>query len=167
MIVYHALNDDDVRMVSRRNEIVAEDGIDHPVPLAFAEYWRSLKTGDDVPLWKDFDPIIGIPRLASNLMVYQLVDGGKDFLTKVLGQEVVDRYGRNVRGMTVSQYMHSEAEFMLERYREPVRRRDILFFSGSYARENREFIQYQCSLAPLAANDGTIGWVAGAIGYID
>jgi len=168
MIGYHAVSEEDVKVVSRRNEIVAENDIDHPVPLEFAAYWRSLRReGDDVPAWKDFDPIIAIPRLASNLVIYQVLDGGADFVTKVIGQAVLDRYGRNIRGEAVSYYMGEESEFMLDRYREPLRRRDVVFFAGSYARVEREFIFYQCAYAPLKQPDGSIGWLAGAMGYID
>lgn len=153
------------RDLTRQTSIVEESAIDHDVPLGFATYWRSLRQNGRIPLKRDFDPILGAPAIVPFIVLYDVLNGGSDLRLRRMGEEVIDHYGRNLTGKTVSEYTGQTATTLLDLYQEPIRRKDIVFYRGSYARVERGFVAYQAAFAPLSSSDNKCDFLVGAVGY--
>ncbi len=153
------------RDVARQTFIVDESAIDHEVPLGFAAYWRSLRHQGEVPLKRDFDPILGAPAIVPFIVLYDVVEDGADLRLRRMGEEVIDHYGRNLTGKTVREYTGQIAPTMLELYQEPIRRKEIVFYRGSYARVDRGFVAYQAAFAPLSSGVNKCDFLVGVVGY--
>ena len=153
--------------IRRSINLIEEDAVGNDIPLAFAAYWRSIRQGVALPHKNDFDPIISARAIVPFIVLYDVVDGGRDFRVRRMGEEVIDRYGGNLTGKTVRDYVGADSDRLVELYNEPLRRKDVIFYRGSYARIDRGFVTYEAAFAPLTSSDGNCDFLVGVIGYSD
>ena len=151
----------------RSINIIGEDAVGNDIPLAFAAYWRSIRQGAGLPHKNDFDPIISARSIVPYIVLYDVVADGQDFKVRRMGEEVIDRYGGNLTGKNVSDYVATDSERLVNLYSEPLRRKDVVFYRGSYARIDRGFVTYEAAFAPLTSSDGSCDFLVGVIGYSD
>lgn len=62
-------------------------------------YWRSKHVGGHPPARKDLDPLTEIPRIAPNLMIIDIEDGGYRY--RLVGSEITNRMGGELTGKPV------------------------------------------------------------------
>ena len=157
----------DFRPDGRRRSInvIDESAVGNEVVLAFAAYWRSLREDSDLPHKIDFDPIMGARAIVPFIVLYDVVDDGQDFKVRRMGEEVIDRYGGNLTGKTVRDYVEAGSDRLVDLYGEALRRKDVVFYRGSYARIDRGFVTYEAAFAPLISSDGSCDFLVGVIGY--
>ena len=153
------------RRQTRAAHQVPESQVEHPLVLKFADYWRDLRGERGLPLKSAFDPVIDQPRIVSNVLIYDVLNQGRDFRVRLIGNEVVSHFGRNIAGMKVSDYTPMNPDLLIDLYSIPLQRCELTFYQGSYEREGRGFVVYDAAFAPLAAADGSVDFLAGVVAY--
>jgi hypothetical protein len=85
-------------------------------------YWEGLKRGEaDMPFWDDVN-LSMMPDLAGRLMLIEVFEKPVRFRLGMLGEEVIERYGKNVVGKFLDeidmhpplQYLSSQSSAALE-----------------------------------------------------
>lgn len=144
---------------------VPESHVSHPLVRKFADYWRSLRGEQGVPFKSAFDPVIDAPRIVSNVLIYDVLDGGRDFRVRLIGDEVVSHFGRNIAGLKVSDYTPINPNLLIDLYSIPLQQGELAFYQGSYEREGRGFVIYDAAFGPLLSPSGSIDFLAGVVAY--
>lgn len=76
------------------------------------EYWERLRGDQPAPRRDQFDPI-DIPALLPDIIFLEVVDGGRDFRFRVIGQEVRRHFFENYTNRLMSSLPHVEPEGQL------------------------------------------------------
>ena len=69
--------------------------------IEFANYWLSKASGERLPAFSDLLPE-EIFRALPNLVVWQVIDGGRDFRCRLCGDDLNRNYGWNPTGQLLS-----------------------------------------------------------------
>ena len=105
---------------------IEERSFDEPPPQAPAALskilalWRSLAAGGEIPHRGQFDPVTLRPWLG-HVMIYEAVDGGRDFRNRLEGSEVVMLTGEDWTGRCASEVDAQFGSRMLEHMQEAVK----------------------------------------------
>jgi len=132
-----------------------------PDIVRFFEYWRGKRRGRDVPSRADIDPI-DIPWALpwTFLMDYE---HPRVFRYRLAGQQLVDVFGRNLKGCTLADVLSPEVlPSVTDRWMPLVERRAVVCMKGLiYQAKDRLPIGERIML-PLADEDG--GPITGLVG---
>jgi hypothetical protein len=91
--------------------------------LAF-DYWNGKRGAREMPARRDLDPI-EMRAFLPQVMLLDVIDGGRDFFCRVVGSDIRERIGFELTGHLLSE-LNGEPEIVgsiLEEYREVVRLR--------------------------------------------
>ena len=80
---------------------VTLDDLENIVVRQGAEYWLSLRRGRRYPARKDLSPR-DMQTLLRNLVLVKVIDGGKDFEYRIVGEAQAQAYGWRLQGRRVS-----------------------------------------------------------------
>lgn len=76
-----------------------------PILDELGAYWSRLAVGRELPDWADVDPI-RVPRACLRFVVVaDLADGGASARYRLVGTNMVDRFGMNFTGKTTAEIM--------------------------------------------------------------
>ena len=129
----------------------------------FLDYWRTKCVDGALPHRRDIDPIDIAPLLSAILM---LDVAGDDFRFRLLGQDIVARYG-SLKGRTLRELMSgAELERTLAEHRLCRDRRLPVYSENSLqSAGSGDWLLYQRLLAPLAGDDGGVAALAGIMAF--
>ncbi len=99
---------------------------DYPAHSALLTLWEHKRRGRLAPQRRDF-AAEDLHLWFGNLMVIDVVDGGRDFLYRVYGTDIATAYGHDMTNRLCSEFPAPIAEFVLSNYREIVAERRPMF----------------------------------------
>ncbi len=122
----------------------------------FAELYRAweearARRGGALPAWGDLDP----ERLAAcrdNLMLLEVIDGGRDYRYLVYGRGIARHFGRDMTGRRTSELPPRAARLFIEIYQRILRER-VPYFSRSEAAASVSVAYWDRLMLPLS-DDG-------------
>ncbi len=123
------------------------------------EYWSS-STPDDIPARAQVDPLIEIPELAPDLLMFNVVDGGADFMTRLSGTRVTERFGRETTGKTISTLLAGQyREALLTLLRRCVDERRPIYSLTNYLDPRRKYFMVERLMTPLRLHGDTVDMI--------
>jgi hypothetical protein len=129
-------------------------------------YW-SEKAGDRaMPSRSDLDPIIDIPELTSNLWLVEVEPDPPGFRVRLLGTEVVNRYGADFTGKRLDEVdLGDQGDAIRREYVEVVGSKKPLYARHQIHIEGTAtFLPYERVLLPLSDEGETVNMILGG-GY--
>lgn len=122
-----------------------------PLVIAGFHYWDSRRRGKKMPARADIDPLIDIPTLAPNIMLFDVRHDPLDFRWRLLGTRVRQNFWKDYTGQWFSEdstYQNRESAVwrsleMVESNGQPVLLRPI------YVGPHDEFLYVENILLPL------------------
>jgi hypothetical protein len=134
------------------------DDIDLP-PLAFLlRYWDGLPrhSGARFPHWRRVDPL-EMREALGHVALIDVVDGGADFIYRVYGTRIAERYGSDLTGRRTSETDGGSyaAAFLVAVYRAVLARREPMF-SVHFPSPRSSTAKWTRVVLPLVGDDGTI-----------
>lgn len=122
------------------------------------EYWES-RAVEGVPGRGDIDPLMDVPRLAPDLFMVNVIDGGADFVVRLVGTRVVERYGNDSTGQSIRSLTGGiYRQAILALFRSCVERRRPIHSLTNYLHPDRPHSTVERLMMPLreAGDDVTI-----------
>lgn len=130
------------------------------------QYWND-KRGDRIfPSWQDID-LLDLWRIASTLIVKDVIDGGADFRNRYWGTLIVERTGFDASGKThLEIYKNQPLGPQMDNYQQVVTNKcaNIVYRNSSFI-ENRDFIVYTSLNLPLGRTDNIVEHIISVIDY--
>jgi hypothetical protein len=140
-----------------------------PILLRIFDYWKE-KCGDrDVPLRADIDPV-ELRNLVHHVMLYDVVELGRLYRIRLVGQAIVDFVGVNNTGKFAHDTVPPDAaERMNEILTTVVTRRAPRFRAGfAYWHTGKAYRRFEACFLPLSSDGQTVDKIlAGNIFAID
>jgi len=119
-------------------------------------YWDRIRGERPAPLRDDFDPI-DIPHLLTNTVFMEVVDGGKDFLFKVIGAEIREHFFDNWTGRSLSSLPHVDADGPIFRHlRQATRDRTPVSAPAPYVGPKKDIMVNDEIILPLVDASGNV-----------
>ena len=135
--------------VNTLHEIAIEQ-VDGRTCLEFLEYWNRKRIGAEPASRHSFDPLIEKPHLAPYLMIFEPVEGDRDFRVRLMGTQVMAFIGDDVTGRLLSRHCFpDDVENAVGLFRKCARIREPVAAEGFYQWRNRDFDNWQAVIAPL------------------
>jgi len=139
--------------------VIAPDEIENAVGRTAYAYWRMLRADRAMPARSQLSPrdMRGILR---NVVLLRVLDGGRDYEYRIVGEQFVWAYGFQFRDMRLTQIEAVDNEHgarmrkLYEHVRTGAEPLAIRGWVGPEAHDTR-FVYYETLLAPLA-DDGEI-----------
>ncbi|MBK8160454.1 MAG: PAS domain-containing protein [Rhodospirillaceae bacterium] len=128
-----------------------------PLVRAGFRYWNSRRQGRAAPARADLDPLIDIPRLVPNVMLFDVRHEPLDFRWRLVGSKVRQNFWHDYTGQWFSEdpnYSNRESSVwrsldLVERNQQPVLLRPV------YVGPHDDFMYVENILLPLSvARDG-------------
>lgn len=119
----------------------------------FHDYWCACAPAGALPGRQHIDPVIGIPQLTPNLMLYDVVEAGGvlRFRVRVAGQAIVEIIGHSPAGHFIDEIVLDEHKAAVNAAFATVVRDGIAhFWENQLWTAGREYIRMQRLALPLA-----------------
>ena len=129
-------------------------------------YWEQKRGSRPMPLRKDIDPL----ELKEHLRMIFLVDAlrGDEFRFRLLGSEIVERYGRNSTGKTVRETyceMPDIARWCTEMFQAVIDSKRPVLAQGSLRSVRKDFFSFEAIALPLSRDGEQADMIFGAVHY--
>lgn len=125
------------------------------------DYWQSKRHGDALPKRQDVDPAEIVPLLPNTLLVDVQVKP-LDFVFRLVGTEVVRRYGREFTGKRLMDLdLDGMNHDIFKEYALTVERREPEYFVDQYIMHNGRSMHFERILMPLSDDGQTINMLFG------
>lgn len=128
----------------------------HEIVREALDYWERLRGGRDIPLRTAFEPF-DIPQLLPYVLFFDVLEQGRDFRFRVIGEKVRSVFFENYTGRALSSLAHVEPDGPLLR----VFRKAVAL--GAPVRQPIEYIGPNCEMVkrdeivlPLANELGAV-----------
>ncbi|HUJ99756.1 MAG TPA: PAS domain-containing protein [Stellaceae bacterium] len=147
--------------------VIDPPGIKPPVLRPVLDYWELKRGTRAMPARRDIDPSELKPYLR-HLCLFEPLPGG-EFLLRLMGSEVTDRYGRNGTGKTLRDAaanhtltldIVTRALLALTTHRRPV------LASGTLASIGQEHVLSEALLLPLSDDGANVNMILSATRYV-
>ncbi len=123
------------------------------------EYWRSKCPPGRLPNRQDI-VASDIPRLLPNIMILEPIDGGADWIVRLVGTAIAERDGRDATGKRIREFFRPDvAETSVADYRHCAESRLPSFARGDFAALRKEHIRWESVGLPIFGRDGTSVWL--------
>ena len=128
-----------------------------PILVRLYEYWQSKRNGRQMPSRADIDPA-ELRRLVYNVMLYDVVEPGRLYRIRLVGQAIVDFVGANNAGQWATATMPPEAAArMTEILNSVVARRAPRFRTGhAYWHRDKSYRKFEACFLPLSPDGRTV-----------
>jgi hypothetical protein len=145
---------------------VLEEPVHPDARLLFA-YWQFCFAQGGLVIGRDV-PTRYLARLLSNLVVYEPVDGQRDFRIRLAGAMVWQRLGRDITGSLFSQHFPASA-FARRRdeMRETIHAQRPCIQDVTLSRADSPDLHYEILNLPVLAADMRTPWILGGVFYFD
>jgi hypothetical protein len=153
---------------SRRRELLTPLEVPLlPGSRQLLEYWKERQDKGGIISGRDI-PSRALAPILRNVMVYEAVDGGKDFRIRLAGAGIMRRFGRDVGGKTLSELFPEDVfqqhcaslRGIIETGHPNINEVWVQEFEGSGLRFERLGL-------PMFAPDGITGWVLCGLFFYD
>ena len=134
-----------------------------PLARAAFEYWNGRRGARPMPARRDIDPL-DMRAWLPQAMLFDVLDGGRDFFCRVAGTDIRERIGVEMTGRLLSELNGEPAvvQGILEEYREVVRLRRPTSARHDFVNRvtGRPKI-YERLTMPLSADGATVDMLLG------
>jgi hypothetical protein len=130
-------------------------------------YWRSKCPPGGLPRREDIVPE-EIPRLLPNLLIAEPVDGGEDWVYRLIGTAIVERHGKDFTGMRVSESFPPDvADAYIADYQHGAASREPWAVHGNFVFPGIEHIRFEALGLPILGRDGVSVWLLIGLFYFN
>ncbi|MBU6298062.1 MAG: PAS domain-containing protein [Alphaproteobacteria bacterium] len=139
---------------------IALEDIESPILLQGVAYWRELSSGRSFPVRADITPR-GLAALLRNTTLLRVIDGGKDYEYRIVGDAYVMAHGASFQGKRWSEtYKRSPGYHSLIKpvYDWVVRKAEPVAMRGWIERggESSEMVHSEYVFLPLGTDGKTV-----------
>jgi hypothetical protein len=137
-----------------------------PLLRPIVEYWEQKRQGRSAPLRKDIDPLELKEYLAQIFLVDALAEG--EFRFRLLGNEIIERYGRNSTGKTVRETykdMPEIARWCTRMFQAVIEQGRPVLARGTLHAVRKDFFTFETISLPLSRDGARIDMIFGAARY--
>ncbi|MGA7676681.1 MAG: PAS domain-containing protein [Rhizomicrobium sp.] len=159
------MNDSDDRNADIRDDYRAVAAPSHPKAQKLLAFWKD-RAKDGVVVGRDV-PSRPISDILSNIMIYEPIDGGRDYRVRLAGESIRRRFGRDVSGMLMSEL------FSPDEFREHIGTARACIESGTMAIVDSrltngavEWMHLEVVVLPVTAPDRVGKWVLIGLFYL-
>jgi hypothetical protein len=145
---------------SSNSYVVTLDDVENPLVRVGVAYWRSLRGAKSLPARAQLMPrdMSGILR---NIVILRVIDGGKDYEYRVVGDNQVQSYGFNFQNLRISQIVAVAPEFgklMLGIYEHVRSTAEPFAVRGWIGKDvpDARFVYHESVFLPLGADGKTV-----------
>ncbi len=144
--------------------------LESPIVRQGLDYWRKLRGDRPYPSRAELSPR-DLTSLLRHIVLLRLVDGGKDYEYRIVGDAHVISHGFNMQGARVSEVDRISPGYgpvLKSLYDRAVRRRDAYAFRGWMERGegHKQYIYSESVFMPLGPDADTIDHVLNFSVYI-
>ncbi len=155
-------------MRRRSLRVVQETVLDAPTLSLLQElvdYWRRKCPPGGLPRRADIDPT-EIPHLLPHLCITEPIEGGADYVIRLVGTAITTRYNYDPTGERGSALLSPDnlAE-MCALYRRVIETRAPATMVGRYTSTGREHVIVERVVMPILGRDGVTPWLLFGIGF--
>ena len=128
-----------------------------PILIRLFDYWNSKRRGRLMPSRADIDPT-ELRTLVHNVMLYDVVEPGRLYRIRLVGQAIVDFVGANNTGKFAADTMPPEAgRRIIEILSSVVASRAPRFRAGhAYWHRDKSYRKFEACFLPLSPDDQTV-----------
>lgn len=127
------------------------------------DYWNAQRGARTMPARADIDPV-DLPRLLPNLILVGVAGEPPRFRFRVVGTEIVFRYGTEVTGRELDDIdLGSELGAVRAQYEETVRERAPTYCRHQIETAGGKHLRYERLLLPLAPDGVRVDMMLGGI----
>jgi hypothetical protein len=146
--------------LQRRYTRVALDNLQSPVLRHVLGVWDGKRNRSAYPARHDLRPQDFAPYLR-HLSLARVIDGSDDFELRIIGDEIIQAYGENFTGRTLSSIAESVGEAVVSAYQDVVLEGEPILLHGLFERPSNHHFRREVLLMPLGT-DGTVDIVLSA-----
>jgi hypothetical protein len=147
--------------------VIDPPGIKPPVLRPVLDYWELKRGTRAMPARRDIDPAELKPYLR-HLCLFEALPGG-EFLLRLMGSEVTDRYGRNGTGKTLRDAAANHAltlDIVTRTLLALTTHRRPMLASGTLASIGQEHVLSEALLLPLSDDGANVNMILSATRYV-
>lgn len=143
------------------------DGPEHGAVRAFAELWASRRRDGRLPSRADL-PVEDLAPWFGRIVIMDAVDGGADFVYRLVGSGIARILGRDMTGRRVSEGDYQgRRDHVLRSFRLPLERRAPVFRRGRVEwKADTSWLSYESVHCPLASDGETPDMTIGVQVYL-
>jgi hypothetical protein len=131
----------------------------HPLAKALLAYWQTKCPAGGVPS-REAIAAADIPKLLPYLQILEPIDGGRDWMYRLVGTQLTARYSFDWTGQQVSKlYTPERAAWLIESSNDAIRGNDAGFAIGRLRIAGREHVVYEIVVLPIVGRDGASRWL--------
>lgn len=128
------------------------DRIELPLLSRFYADWRDLCRGRFAPSRADIDPT-RLTYILPRVLMFDVLDGGRDFRVRLAGSATYGLHGRDVTGMLLSEFQPPAfRDSVMASYRQIVRDHCPLYLRNAYRQYGVEIDAYHVLRLPLSSD---------------
>jgi hypothetical protein len=143
--------------LQRRYARVAIDHLESPVLCQIVHVWDEKRNGRAYPSREELRPHDFSPFLR-HLSLARVLDGCDDFEIRIVGDEIVQAYGENLTGRTLSSLGGVVGDAMLDAYHAVVAEGGPILLHGFFEQTRNHHFRREVVLMPLGM-DGKVNFV--------
>ena len=137
------------------------------VNRSLRDHWLSLRTGDTLPRWKDFDPVM-VRHLLPHLIVVDCLADPMRFRFRVIGTFVTSMAGRDSTGHMLDEELYgARLEAMTWHYRQCAETAEPLATLGTVHFVDRDWIVAEHVFLPFTTADGNVDIIMAGLDTLD
>ena len=146
--------------LQRRYTRIAVDNLQSAILRHVLGVWDGKRNGRAYPARRDLRPQDFAPYLR-HLSLARVIDGSDDFELRIIGDEIIQAYGENFTGRTLSSIADSVGEAVVSAYQDVVLEGEPILLQGLFERPSNHHFRREVLLMPLGT-DGMVGFVLSA-----
>lgn len=140
--------------------VLTLDQVENPLVRTGVSYWRALRGERHMPSRPQLQPR-DMAGMLKNLVILRVLDGGKDFEYRLVGDAQVQAYGFNFQNLRISQIIAVAPEFgnlMYGIYEHVRTTRDPFVVRGWIGKEvpDSKFVYHESAFLPLGEDGETV-----------
>ena len=135
-----------------------ESDIAHPELAALREFWDQKRGARRMPARADID-VQELKRWLGHLALLDVVDGGRDFVFRVHGVDLVELFGFDMTGKAVSEATSAVETLVAEEYRRVVNDKAPLLVRRQHGQPDRDFVNISKLILPLSPDGETVDMI--------
>jgi hypothetical protein len=124
------------------------DHLQSPILHQVKHIWDAKRAGRVYPSRNDLRPH-DFASFLRHLSLARVIDGGDDFEMRIIGDEIVQAYGENFTGRTLSSLADLIGEAMLGAYQAVRQEGCPILLQGSFERKHNDHFRREVILMPL------------------
>jgi hypothetical protein len=150
----------DLVQLQRRYTRVALDNLRSPVLRHVLSVWDSKRNGRAWPAREELRPQDFAPYLR-HLSLARVIDGSDDFELRIIGDEIIQAYGENFTGRTLSSIAELVGDDVVSAYEAVVLEGSPILLQGSFEGPHDHHFRREVVLMPLGT-EGKVNFVLSA-----